>query len=140
MLRRRREYEKVTLSMVWDSDLLEKARSRRDPWHRIHFRTARLDLRRQPVGNEGCPRRLLAQLSGRSDVSGKGEEPVGKSESYEPGTFEGARAWRYRTGRALGSLLQQDRRPLRSSGRRVRHLRGRDGRVEARSSTVASPR
>src|SRR5215213_9592449 len=73
--------------MVWDSDLLEKARSRRDPWHRIHFRTARLDLRRQPVGNEGCPRRLLAQLSGRSDVSGKGEEPMGKRESYEPGTF-----------------------------------------------------
>jgi hypothetical protein len=87
MLRRRREYEKVTLSMVWDSDLLEKAHSRRDPWHRIHFRTARLDLRRQPVGNEGCPRRLLVRLSGRSGVSGEGEEPMGKRESYEPGTF-----------------------------------------------------
>src|SRR5687767_13194810 len=87
----------------------------------------------------GCPRRLLVRLSSRSDVDGKGEEPVGKRESYEPGTFcwvdlattdaEGAKAfygdlfgWEFRDdeipggvysdhGDAIGAIGQQDKHP-----------------------------
>jgi uncharacterized protein len=39
------------------------------------------------VGNGERPRTILARLSGRSLMAEKGEEPVGKRESYEPGTF-----------------------------------------------------